>query len=82
MRAIRLTAAALALLAAPACLVAAQAQTPPVAAPQVAPAADANPVVARVGDEEVHRPRRPRRRSRRPRTPTPWWRGSVTRRCI
>jgi peptidyl-prolyl cis-trans isomerase C len=54
MRAIRLTAAALALLAAPACLIAAQAQTPPVATPQVAPAADANPVVARVGDEEVH----------------------------
>ncbi len=52
MRAIRLTAAALALLAAPACLAAAQAQTPPAApAPQAAPA---DPVVARVGDQVVH----------------------------
>jgi peptidyl-prolyl cis-trans isomerase C len=52
MRAIRVTAAALALLAAPACLAGARAQTPPAApAPQTAPA---DPVVARVGDQAVH----------------------------
>jgi peptidyl-prolyl cis-trans isomerase C len=49
MRAIRLSAAALALLAAPACLAGARAQTP---APAATPAPD--PVVARVDGEPVH----------------------------